>query len=171
VSYVVITADGELLVRERRADLAAVNEEVGEPGCEQVRLHRTRQFFGFVNDAGLVLSPPLPRNPVGACILASLGSGAHIYAGPVVITGWEERSELSEIRDLAPHLIAFLRHLHGQVSTSLNGGSPVGMSPRWVADVRRYADLVRAAEPRPVQILTGDEALEYLRGGAGDGRS
>ena len=87
MSYIVIAPDGTLRHDPRTVTGDRIRDEVGAPGFAMVALHGTPNAYAFVNDCGHVLTPPLPRNPVGACVAWTLGASAQAYAGPLVITG------------------------------------------------------------------------------------
>ncbi len=112
--------DDAVTVLARSADLAVVNELVGEPGMGMVSLHPASRMRGYVNDEGHVRG--LPRNVTGSCVLVALGAATHPYAGPVVITGWEDTHGMtSEIRDLTERQVFALGALHAAVHAMLAG--------------------------------------------------
>lgn len=166
MTFAVVDIEGTLTIRPDRATREAVNAVMPGGWWDMVRLHLRPDLFGFVDDSGHVTG--LPRNPVGAVMLAYLGANAigNPYAGPVVITGWQEPSDGSEIRDLTGAQVEFLRERHAQLSDVLAGGE-LWFSPDHREGIRQYAEFVRTA-PSPETVIITDpaEVLNYLRGGA-----
>lgn len=166
MTFALIDTDGTLTFRSEPANRETVNAVMPGGWWDMVRLHLFPELFGFVDDAGHVTG--LPRNPVGAVVLAYLGANAmgNPYAGPVVITGWREPSNDSEIRDLTPEQVEFLRERHAQLSDVLAGGER-WFSPEQRAEIRGYAEFVgTGATPESVTITDPAEILAYLRGGS-----
>ena len=166
-------SDGTATVLDQPApaSLAVVNELVGEPGMAIVRLHPALAMCGFVNDSGHVNG--LPRNVLGSLMLVALGAGMSPYAGPVVITGWEDtHGQSSEIRDLTAAQVAQLEMVHAAVVPTMAGGIgrwaavgealgtdfPVDMQERML----RYAATIETAPTPQIEVLHDDDALAWL---------
>lgn len=164
MTFALIDTDGTLTIRPEHATRETINAAMPGGWFDMVRLHVAPDLFGFVDDSGHING--LPRNPLGALMLAYLGANAagNPYAGPVVITGWCEPSDSSEIRDLTPAQVAFLTERHGQLSDVL-AGSERWFSPEQRAEMLAYADFVAHGEtPESVVITDSAEIMEYLRG-------
>jgi hypothetical protein len=163
--FVVITVAGALTLVEGDAGRDEVNAEVGDPGMAMVALRAAPWMYGFVNDCGLICDPPMKRNPVGACVLASFGASPGIYAGPVVITGWDPSYDAeTEICDLSPWSLAALVKVHRSVGVALGGVEVSELGAGWDAATRGYAERVRHAPFEGIRFVTGDDALEVLMG-------
>lgn len=152
--FIVINPAGELATIDAPADADTIRAAVGD--FDLVRLASEPRMYAFVNDDGHLLG--LDRNPVGACVIASLGGRPAVYVGPIAITGWEYPSEDSEIRDLASSQVALLTGLHGYVLQALAGED--FDRQRWAASVREYAEHVRTA---PAPTLTFIPLGAFLR--------
>jgi hypothetical protein len=170
--------DGTVHLNPTTADLAAVNDAVGEPGMAIVRLHEQHNLMGFVNDTGHMIG--LERNVPGSLILVALGAGMQPYAGPVVITGWDwtatarDRSEICDLTDTTIFRLGVIaaavqaticddrRALPGSIwkhaGAILGVGFPADMADR----MRNYATLVHTAPTPQIEILHDDDALAYL---------
>lgn len=148
--YVVINPEGELAAVDEPATAEAIRKAVGPAGFDLVRLYGEPGLYAYVNDDGYSLG--LPRNPAGACVIASLGAKPYVYVGPVVITGWEEPSDGTEIRDLTGAQVDLIRELHDHVSRALGGESVrfVG-AENWSDQMAGYAEHVRTG---PLPTLT-----------------
>jgi hypothetical protein len=165
--YLLINTDGDLSDRAATGNpLTIVDREVGEPGHAPVRLPSWAELGAYVNDCGHVLTPPLPINVPGSCLLASLGAPPLPYAGPVVITGWDDCTAGIEIVSLGEAQVAYLANRYRNVLAAVRGENPAdGVDPGWHQSIAAYANMVRAAKrPAPV-VLTGAAAEAHLRGG------
>lgn len=158
--YVVIAADGVLTHHPEPPTLERINTAVGPEGWARVRLLAGRS--GFVNDCGFLAG--YDRNPVGACVLACLGAGRQPYAGPVVITGWDDNpaGDALEIRPLSDLELDSLTHTHRLVQKSLVGDDME--IPHLAPKLREYAEFVRSAPAPGLTVLSGEDALRALRG-------
>lgn len=154
VTYIVIAPDGQLNLRTGPASYEALRDEVGEPGYAQVTLHGTPGARAFVNDCGHVLTPPLDRNPIGACVVWCLGASAQAYAGPIVITGWVPL--IGDTTDLDDAMATAVIAMHGSVWRDLHSDNPS-------KDLGGYAEWVRTSPAPTARVLTGAEALAHLR--------
>ena len=166
MKYIVIDEDGQLRqLSAPRYDVAV--RDLGPEGWDQVRLGRP-DLRGFINDSGMVLPEKYSRNVVGSVLLASLGANIYPYCGPVIITGWDDTSgDDVEIVGLDERQLMQLRTVHGDIQTVLSGEelAHVRAPATWQAAVREIAEAVQT-EPLPTPtVLTGDEALAYLRRG------
>jgi hypothetical protein len=121
--YLVCEVDGTLREGGRRGDrLNIINEEVGPEGWDRIRI-RTGPFVGmlaaFANDCGLLMPERYPRNVVGSCLLAVLGANMQPYAGPLVLTGWDDSDPAIEVCGLSEPIVIGVREAHAAV---LGGG-------------------------------------------------
>lgn len=152
--FITIRPGGELIRYDSPARADTVRAQVGPPGFDIVRIRthagpRRETLCAFVNDEGF--SQGLARNPVGACVILSLGASAQIYAGPIVVTGWNAYANGPEIADLTPGQVALIERVHAQVSATL--GEDGSTAPEGSADagLRDYAEHVLTA---PAPTLT-----------------
>jgi len=153
VTYLVIDTDGALHIRDQTPTLDAINAEVGDGGKDQVRL-RLAGARGFVNDVGFRAG--LPRNVVGSLLLMCCGASQQPYAGPVVITGWDDYGRDTEIVPLPADVLGPLRALHADLRAILAGDTPCGQcSPEWIAQVRKAAAFVVDALTPTITIHRG----------------
>jgi hypothetical protein len=153
VSYIVIDSDGQLHHHTARVTAEAIRAEMPSQHFDLVRLRREPNLFGFVDDSGHLIG--LPRNPAGSCVLVALGASPHAYCGPVVITGWSEPDESSELRDLDPDQRYRVTQLHSSVDRVLAGDVDV-LDDRWVLDspqILAYADWVRDSPPPVTTVI------------------
>jgi hypothetical protein len=148
--FLVISPTGVLTTIDAPADMAAIRGMVGD--FDLVRLHAEPRMYAFVNDDGFALN--LDRNPVGACLIASLGARPGMYVGPIAVTGWEHPSEDTEIRDLSAVQADYVREVHGHVLRALSGEriSFVG-AENWSHVMRRYADEVRLGPLPTIAVM------------------
>jgi hypothetical protein len=152
--YAIITPDGNLTHHDGDLDWHTV---IGPEGRARVRLDARTATAGWVNDCGLFDPKTYPRNPVGSCILYTLGAHIQPYAGPVVITGWNAANTargLIEICDLPQNMRDALDDLHGDVLKALAGQTPRTYSPSWAEQTREIADHVRTAPTPGITIRT-----------------
>lgn len=155
--FIVIDPDGTLSRRDGHANADAIREVVGEPGFAIVRIYSEQQdLCAFVNDEGFRLRPA--RNPVGACVVASLGASANVYAGPIVITGWDKHANGPEIRDLSAEQADLIERLHDFTRQALDGADVrfVG-AENWSGDMRDYAEFVTNADAPVLTVRSFDE--------------
>lgn len=160
MTFVVISTDGVLDVAPAPADLGAVDRTVGPEGADRVRLG-VPGVIGHVNDCGHVNG--MPRNVVGSCVLATLGAVQYPYAGPVVITGWRDAGEDSEITDLNRRDVAMVEAIHHDVLIALGliQGTHSG-GEAWAAAIREYAETVRTAPAPRLTFLDGGDVVAAL---------
>lgn len=172
--YLVCDNDGQLHERTGTGDwLADLDREVGPEGWASVRIRHGQLVglvAGFVNDCGLIAPEKYPRNVVGSCLLAALGANVQPYAGPVVITGWDESDpEGLEVVGLADVLAAMIRQAHADVRIALGldpGPSSPAARAAWLDEMVQVAEYVRVSETPPIQVLTDPaEIFAHLRGG------
>lgn len=145
--YAIIATDGELTHHDGALDWEAV---IGVEGRARVRLDARLAVTGWVNDCGLLDPKKYPRNPVGTCLLYSLGAPLQPYAGPVVFTGWNPANiarGLTEICGL-PEPVVALDSIHGDVLKALAGQTPRDFSPSRAEQMREIAAHARTA-PTP----------------------
>jgi hypothetical protein len=165
---IVIDPAGELTTIDEPATDDAIRAAVGDFAL--IRLHGEPNMYAFVNDDGHPLG--LDRNPIGACVLVSLGARPNPYVGPIAITGWDEPAEDTEIRDLSTTQAAFVRNLHGYVLRALAGEEVnfVG-AESWSTNIRAYAQRVRKAPTPQLTVLSfgelADPQAAAARGGEG----
>jgi hypothetical protein len=142
--------------------LGIVNREVGPEGFGMVRFRGSDyylQLCGFVNDCGLELPVHYPRNVIGSCLLAALGANQQPYAGPVVITGWNDRSGV-EVCDLPDDLVATIQELHVHIRVALGYlSTPVQIPSDWSAAMVEFAAFVSDSPAPEVQIISDPAAL------------
>jgi hypothetical protein len=168
IRYVVIDQDGQLHERTAANYIDAL-AEVGPEGWNRVRLAASGgTLAGFANDCGHVLPDKYRRNVVGSCMLVSTGAHPYPYAGPIVFTGWDPHElEDIEVRSLTDEQVGALRTMwrDTRVLLRLDEGRLSDLAkPRWQAAISRYAESVVDAPTPAIQILTDDEALNFLRG-------
>ena len=141
MTYVVIAADGGLSMKSRPTVSENINNEMPTGWWEMVRV-QDQNLMAFVDESGLLVN--LPRNPIGSVMLALLGAATYAYAGPVVLTGWEEIETLdddgTELRDLHPSQVGRIQQLYLWVMAMLDGDD-LGM-PKQAAEVRKHAKWV-----------------------------
>lgn len=149
--YAVIDTDGALTVHPAPADSEAIRAAVGG-WFDLVRLKGNGNLFAFVNDTGHVTDPPLPRNPIGSAVLVLLGGTSMAYAGPVVITGWDEHGEPTEVTDLSVMGRTTVELAHGTAKAVHDGRSVAGGPWSGSDDWEALADYMRwvVASPPPV---------------------
>ena len=153
MTYLVIDTDGALHVRDRQPTHDAINTEVGEGGKAQVRLRLT-EARGFVNDVGHLAG--LPRNVVGSLLLWCCSANQQPYAGPVVITGWDDYGHDTEIVPLRADVREALQALHADIQAILAGRPPSPeCSPGWAAEVHRAAAFVVDAPTPTITVHEG----------------
>lgn len=173
--YFVCDVDGALYLRTVSGVgwLAQIEQEVGPEGFATVRIRSgpyVGQLAGYVNDCGLVLPDKYARNAVGTCLLASLGASVQPYAGPVVITGWDDSSwDEIEIRDVSDALIPVVEQVHADIRIAL--GLDVGRDvlgdhrSEWAATMRQLATWAADAPVPAMQIITDlNDIRAHLRG-------
>jgi hypothetical protein len=170
VKYILIEEDGQLCVRTApRYDVAL--RDVGPEGWDQVRCHQRPDLRGFVNDCGAIMPDRYGRNIIGSLLLAVIGANVYPYCGPVLITGWDDTpGDEVEIIGLTDRQLYQLKTCHGDIRAVLDADREGRALPPllhctrdWQTAVLRLAGELRtAATPTPT-VLTGDEALAYLR--------
>lgn len=145
--YIVLNPDGTLDRVDEQADAAAVRKVVGPPGFDMVRIEQHPDLYAFVNDEGLFDQAAHPRNIVGGCVLATLGAKPHIFAGRIIITGFDLHHAPDEIVDLGAAHVDLIETIHDYVQRALDGAhvSWVG-AENWSDQVREYAAHARSAE-------------------------
>jgi hypothetical protein len=173
MKYLVCDTEGQLQERdEEGGQLAIINKEVGPEGLAAVRI-RTGTFVGliagYVNDCGLLFPERYPRNVVGSCLLGALGANAQPYAGPVVLTGWDDTMDDIEIRDVSDNLVAAVRQIHGDIRVALGldaGPSSLDARVSWLATMVELAEFVRESATPSIELITDPaEVRSMLRGG------
>lgn len=147
--FITISTDGELVEFAETATAAAVAKAVG--GTFDLVRVKPRDMYGFVNDDGHATG--LPRNPVGSCLLVALKATAYVYAGPVVLTGWEDHGEPDEIRDLNRAQADLIAGWHEFVMLALEG-KPAANDREFALQLPGYAEHVRTA-PTPTLHFVG----------------
>lgn len=170
VRYLLVTETGELTDRTA-TDWRTALDTVGPEGWDKARL-ATDAAMGYVNDCGLLAPDKYQRNPVGAAMLVLLGANAQPYAGPVVLTGWDDYNpDEVEVCSLSDDQVAVLRQLHSDVrrALGLDDGTPETLSAESAEQVRGYAAWLATAPTPGWTVHTGDDALAYLRGRTGGG--
>lgn len=147
MTYLVIDTEGVLQERDAEPTSAAIRAEVGEPGWGMVRMPvPDGTLRGWVNDSGHLAG--LLRNVVGSLLLMCCGASQQPYAGPVVITGWDQ---YAEVVPLTPDRVEKLRALHSDIRRVLGldpGEVSAGVPPGVRAGLLRAAEMVGAA-PTP----------------------
>lgn len=156
MTFVVIDEDGRFGITINNADRDAVNGAVGPEGFDLVRMYDEPAMYAYVNDSGLLLPARYRRNPVGACVIALCGARQGIYAGPIVITGWDEDGQPTEMCDLNVDQVEHLSRLHRTVLKGLRGEiRRVGPAP--AEELRAYARHVEYGTPPGVEIVAMSE--------------
>lgn len=112
-------------------------------------------------------------NPVGACLLVSLGGPGEVVGGPVAVTGWcgetsSVESTQARVRDLDRAQVGVVEMLHHDIVTVLSG-QVVDRPAGWMAEICAVAALVGSAgalprDPDRARIVTAarDAADRYL---------
>jgi hypothetical protein len=160
-SYLVVHPDGPVHVGEDFDELGEfIDAVVGPDGRARVRLREPYSTFatGWVSDCGLILPERYKRNALGGCLLAALGAGVQPYAGPVVISGWDDSATArgeTEIVPLGRFATSAVVGVLDQVSLALAGEAKVpDAPPGWVEGIRRLATHIRDGEVPPPVLRT-----------------
>ncbi|MDB4873452.1 MAG: hypothetical protein JWL97_4456 [Gemmatimonadales bacterium] len=147
-TYAVIGNDGLV-----RIETGNWRSPFGSDGPARVTIHPDSAAVAWVNDNGYAQPETCPRNLVGSVLLWLLGAASRPYAGPVVITRWEEppgREVLPlETRDVKYEGITapFLERTVTDIRRVLDlEPGAVDMHPSLADDVREFVELVRTAE-------------------------
>lgn len=168
IRYMLIDTDGvgSFGAEPDRYTTSWIDGLVGPEGWDRVPLSRNWRMSAFVNDCGHRIG--LPRNIVGSALLCTFGAGQQPYAGPIVITGWDESAtrrdqlEICTLQD--PHVdeltkcLADVRRVLGLEAGPLSGRSPGG----WADEVRRFAEDMRTVPAPQLTVVHGDVALAAL---------
>lgn len=164
VTYLVIEPDGTIQREDETPTLDRIDAIVQDGGWARVRLADEWGMAGWVSDCGLVLGAE--RNPVGACVLATLGARQQPYAGPIVITGYSPYSDWGGPESFGARQAAVLYGVVGAVQAVLAGRQATAgwVTPEWVREIREYAELVRTAEAPGMRVLSPEESAAYLCG-------
>lgn len=170
--YLVCDTDGQL--HDRTVDgyyRTVLTGEVGPEGFESVRVRHGMHagwMAGVVNEIGLLDPDRYPRNVIGSCLLVALGASAQPYAGPVVITGWDDHAD-SEFCDLTDELAVAVTQVHRDIRIVLgleSGPTSDHALPRWQVNIAEFAGWVESSPTPEVQIITDEAAVDaFLRGG------
>ena len=163
MTYLVIEPDGTVRHEQQTPTLGRIDAIVQHGGWARVRLADEWGMAGWVSDCGLISGAP--RNPVGACVLATLGASQQPYAGPVVLTGYDHNSDWGGPESLQPGRVGTLSGICDAVHDALAGRPLHGswLSPEWGIEIRAFAEMVQSAPVPPWRILTDDEAIAELR--------
>lgn len=164
LTYAVVGNDGEL-----RIETGNYRTAVGPGGPDRVTLHPSMKAAGWVNGDGYADLDRYPINVVGSALLYLLGAAARPYAGPVVITSWEEPPgrevlPLGTSDDLHQGVTGpFLERTVADIRRclELEDGPFVafGCNPEKVADVREFTGWLPSAPiPRLSVVPLGDAA-------------
>jgi len=172
--YVVIADDGELHVKDGYwTDIEVLFRPEGWAG---VRLHQATPMQGFrgvVNDVGLLMPEKFPRNIVGSLVLIALQAGQQPYAGPVVITGFQEPpNDDPDYTGLDDEQADLVTVLHADVKHALAGEQPTrpedwedfGGWLVWATFVRQSAEELRAMPTPGITIVSGGNLRDFLGG-------
>lgn len=156
MSFLVIDTNGALSHRTEKVGRDTINGVMPGGWFDLVRLPKDRSLYGFVDDSGHING--LPRNPVGSAMLVALGAPAYPYAGPVVITGWQEPDEATELRDLTAEQVQRLTGMHRHIGEYLEGREPRD-ERQFAQHVRAYVEWVKTADAPPVTVMELGERL------------
>lgn len=137
--FAVVDTDGQLEWHSEAVTLESVNGVLPSGCFSLVRLRAQPHMYGAVDDTGIVAG--LPRNPVGSVLIAILGGPSYAYAGPVVVTGWQEPDEVSEFRSLSIGQVAKLTWLHGLITGAI-ANREVDLAPEDAEEIRVHANWV-----------------------------
>jgi hypothetical protein len=162
--YVVIDPDGSVRHEQQTPTLDRIDAIVQHGGWARVRLAEDWAMAGWVSDCGLI--DGAARNPVGACVLATLGAVQQPYAGPVVVTGYDYGSEWGGPEPLGGVHVSALTDICDGVHAALAGREvtgPMATNPLWAPQIREYAEIVRTGEAPRMRILSDEEAAAYWR--------
>src|SRR5262245_37379351 len=150
VSWVLIGEAGKLVHYSYPVTAAGIQAVMPSGNFDLVRLHQHPDLFGFVDDSGHLLG--LPPNDVGSCVLVEFGAAAYAYAGPIVIGGWQEPDDTSEIRDLTLPQLASIAATHMGVRLAL-----AGFDATWLRldapSLRQYAAWVNDSPTPEIQLV------------------
>lgn len=158
--YILIGNDGELFVGDGTYQQARA--EVGPDGWDHVRLPQNEghpDWAGFVNGDGHKIG--LPRNIVGGLVLTGMGAAIMPYAGPVVLTGWNEHGQPNEVCGLDDLQVNVIKDVHDDSRRAL-----AGEHGRGYETARGIAEQMRTAPTPTLTIMSGAEFLNRLRGGS-----
>lgn len=125
--------DDALRVHEQRPTHALIETLTGPTPPARIAMPRVQGMIGWTNDTTQPAPGTLHRNPVGSCVLASLGAAKNPYAGPIVITGFRY-DEAGEPLDLTEIQHSEIEHLDRAVRAAL-ANQPIP------DEVARYLDL------------------------------
>lgn len=161
--YIVIDTDGTVRHVDEVPTLERLDAIVEHGGWARVRLATDWAMAGWVSDCGLI--DGADRNPVGACVLATLGANQQPYAGPVVLTAYDHGSEWGGPESLEPGRVGTLTGICDAVHSALAGRPLHGswLNPEWGEGIRAYAEVVRTGETPRMRILSDEEAAAYWR--------
>lgn len=165
MSYLVIAPDGTTSHETTAPTLDGIDAIVGPSGWARVHVDSVYSMTGWVGDCSLVDGSP--RNPVGSCVLATLGASQQPYAGPIVVTGYDNDSVWGGPESLHPWQVETLEGIVAAVQTALGyhhetaTPPPSGFTERWVDAIREYADLVRTSETPKIMIVDVGEVTTH----------
>lgn len=164
MTFLVLPADGSLVVDPRPAGLGVVDEFVGPEGHNRIRLNPGYRAAAWANDCGLLFPERYPRNIVGSCVLATLHAPQQPYAGALVITGYDYTEPQGGWPEDCPDpLVTAVSNIHAAVQQVLAGQQPPvpWATPGWSREIRELAAVVAdrpvhdlwppAADPKPAQ--------------------
>lgn len=163
MTYLVIEPDGTVRHEQETPTLDRIDAIVQHGGWARVNLARDWGLAGWVSDCGLISGAP--RNPVGACVLVTLGAAQQPYAGPVVITAYDHGSDWGGPEPLEAGLVGALAGICDAVHDALAGRPLHGswLSVEWGLEVREYAETVLVGEAPGLRILSDEEAAAFWR--------
>lgn len=151
--YLLIDNDGDLHVKD--AAWSEIRAEVGPEGPSGVTIPPhygwpDTWLRGWVNDVGLLKPETYPRNVVGSLVLTGCGAALHPYPGPVVITGFDQRTR--DVCDLDDELIRTVTEIHADARAAVAG------EPGPLYDnAREIAEHVRTCPTPGIRILSADD--------------
>lgn len=154
MTYVVIETDGTVLDRVELPASERISQEVGGP-WDMTRSTQLR-MAAFLHDTGV--PDGLPRNLLGSVLMACSFFHVQPYHGPIVLTGWDEYGEPTEVVDLNPEVVRLLHRLMTDIKVALGQEPPEAASldctEEWQTSVRGLAETLRAAPDPGMTLLT-----------------
>jgi hypothetical protein len=150
-----IADDGRLQVHNRHPTRELVEVLTGDRGLTRIPLARGHRMIGWASASALQELEHFGRNPLGACVLATLGAAKQVYAGRIVITGflYDEGDALLDLtenqRSEIENLDLAVRHTLASVPIPAEVESYLDLHPDWPDAMRVYADQVIKGDVPP----------------------
>lgn len=160
MSFVTIDVDGTFTVHAAAPTSETIREHVAG-WWDMVRLpYPVGRMRAFVNDDGHLVG--LPRNIVGSLLLIACGAGHQPYAGTIVITGWDDDTEIEPLDGPNLHVV---QELHRDLTAALAGEPVDGDVPaEWPEAARSSAEVLKSVPKPAIRILSAEDAVRFLMG-------